>query len=481
VEVPEEHPDIKEYNAGPLEPGRLGLVKSTEVEVLCDETDPSNVWDMDTLVAEIAQELAGDLHTGKCADCVGLCSDHADVFHAVSSASSTTNGWTTLVQGVLTAAKTRRLYQLRDVWIKEESWLQRIARRQEGNPQNSPCTDLVVKVLKRPSSFGAPKRNSIMQFRRWGKSRTLTSAPHLRNLVRAGGERFITSKFLHAMHPQCRFRILWMSMGIFLMMFDLIVLPMKAFPLPDSPLMHVLDLYGQVFWTLDISITFLTGVYIQSELVMDLRTIARLYATSWLTLDVFVVIPLWLLILFPNSMFQNFIAVKNFRFLRFLRLVRIAKFEHYFQEALAAVNSSVLILCFGIARLMVTLLMFNHFNACLWWAIGTRYPNGWAHKYQQNTTVSYQYLTSLHWALTQFQGTSEILPGTITLERGWAVVTVMLALMILCSVVGGLTNMMMQLQSLREEQVWTQRAVCSYLMFNKISVRLSVRIKKYID
>jgi len=194
-----------------------------------------------------------------------------------------------------------------------------------------------------------------------------------------------------------------------------------------------------------------------------------------------VVIPLWLLILFPNSMFQNFIAVKNFRFLRFLRLVRIAKFEHYFQEALAAVNSSVLILCFGIARLMVTLLMFNHFNACLWWAIGTRYPNGWAHKYQQNTTVSYQYLTSLHWALTQFQGTSEILPGTITLERGWAVVTVMLALMILCSVVGGLTNMMMQLQSLREEQVWTQRAVCSYLMFNKISVRLSVRIKKYID
>jgi len=170
--------------------------------------------------------------------------------------------------------------------------------------------------------------------------------------------------------------------------------------------------------------------------------------------------------------------------LRFLRLARMAKFQYYLQEALAAINSSYLILCLQIAKLMVGMMLISHLNACCWYAVGKACSGGWVEEYE-STDKLYRYLTAMHWAFTQFQGTSEILPGMgggrETGERLYAVLCVMGALIILASFVSSLTNMMMQLQSLREERTGVARAVKKYLGDNAISKALSIRVKKYID
>merc|ERR1712070_253626 len=129
------------------------------------------------------------------------------------------------------------------------------------------------------------------------------------------------------------------------------------------------------------------------------------------------------------------------------------------------------------------LVILNHINACLWYAVGTKATAGWTNAYEE-TSVAYKYLTSMHWAITQFQGTSEITPvmggGRDTFERAYAVGTVVFALIILASFVSTLTNMILQLQQLREERTGMQRAVRSYLCDKNISLELSLRVRKYI-
>merc|ERR1719401_1718808 len=142
-------------------------------------------------------------------------------------------------------------------------------------------------------------------------------------------------------------------------------------------------------------------------------------------------------------------ALKYLRMLRFLRLLRLAKFERMLSDALAAINSPVLLLVLGMVKLMVSLILLSHVNACLWFHVGHTASHSWAVHFSDDT-MAYQYFTSMHWALAQFQGTSEIIPGHTIQERAYAVCTVLFSLLILATFVSSLTNKMMQLHRLHE-------------------------------
>jgi len=86
----------------------------------------------------------------------------------------------------------------------------------------------------------------------------------------------------------------------------------------------------------------------------------------------------------------------------------------------------------------------------------------------------------MHWSLTQFQGSSEVGPGTPE-ECLFAVMFLLLALVILASFVSSLTNNMRQLQDLQNEKTFQQHCVRTYLAENHISAELSVQVKKYIE
>merc|ERR1719159_565358 len=111
---------------------------------------------------------------------------------------------------------------------------------------------------------------------------------------------------------------------------------------------------------------------------------------------------------------------------------------------LTSINSTYFVLCIGIAKLMFIMILANHVLACVWYAVGRASPNGWAHgDVLLGEDILYRYFTAMHWALTQFQGTSDILPGGSVNERTYAVGTVVLALLGLSAFVSSLTNLMM--------------------------------------
>jgi len=274
--------------------------------------------------------------------------------------------------------------------------------------------------------------------------------------------------------PRSRTRLVWSILGILMLTLDFITLPLVAFLPPESQLLTTSVWTSQVYWSMDIIMSFFTGVYIGTSLEMKVATIARAYVTSWFFFDVLVVVPTWLL-LFIGFSGSTWIG----RLLRFLRFLRLAKVEVILHDALAYVNSPDFFFVFGIFKLTVCLIIVTHINACLWFVVGDA-SGGWAQDMKHNYSVWHQYLCSMHWALTQFQGTSDIFPGTTTNERAYAVVTVILALLTLCSFVSALTNIMMQLRALRTERNFRDRAMRSYLSAHSISGPLSIRCTMYV-
>lgn len=280
-------------------------------------------------------------------------------------------------------------------------------------------------------------------------------------------------------------RLVWILVGMLLMLYDVIMLPMQVFDLPDHTFFDIAGYCTQIFWTVDIGVSFVTGVFVNMEVERRLHVIAAVYARSWLLLDLIVTMPLWLVLLFgwDRSGTQSLKAAKYMRMLRFLRLVRLAKMEKLFNESLDTVNSSAVILGLGVAKLIFLLTLVNHVNACLWYAIGDtddhfmRWPESEA---VSGRDILYKYLSSMHWAVTQFQGTSDVLPGHSTAERAYAVCTVIVALIMLSSFVSTLTNMMMKFQSMYASLTHQDEIVRAYLSANSLSMQLSVRVKKYI-
>jgi hypothetical protein len=139
--------------------------------------------------------------------------------------------------------------------------------------------------------------------------------------------------------------------------------------------------------------------------------------------------------------------------------------------------------------------MINHVISCIWYAIGKHAASmegeaGWVHDFEldhpvttwnENKAIAYLYFTSLHWAITQFQGTSDILPGYSLSERVTAVLVVISAFIIFSWFVSSLTNMMMRLQQLESDRNTEQSVVRGYLSNHHISTALAVRVKKYVE
>merc|ERR1719171_1956732 len=100
----------------------------------------------------------------------------------------------------------------------------------------------------------------------------------------------------------------------------------------------------------------------------------------------------------------------------------------------------------SIVRVVACVCLVNHFLACIWYGIGSL-ENGWVstHDFSQLADGS-KYMLALHWCLAQFQsGTAPFAPQDLTLlERVFAVVMLLFALMSVSSLLSTITNAMIQ-------------------------------------
>jgi len=291
------------------------------------------------------------------------------------------------------------------------------------------------------------------------------------------------------MKPSCTRRMVWDSLCFFAMGWDVLLLPMQAFEMPETDAMRVIDWMWTTFWSLDLVFSFFVGHHTAGRLEMRMRKVAKRYLRTWFVMDVIIVTIDWVVNLQILEGSVNLFGIarlgKAFRVARVLRmfkLLRMLKVMSLAAEFSEMLRSETLLTIFDIVKVTILIAMVNHCIACVWYAIGTSgiCIMDWVKVFEEaaglDPDLAYRYSTSLHWSLTQFTPASmEVYPRN-SVERFFAVGVILFALVSFSSFISSMTAAMTHLRKINEESARQQEYLRRYLADNRVPFDLGNRL-----
>jgi len=130
--------------------------------------------------------------------------------------------------------------------------------------------------------------------------------------------------------PTGRRKVMWSFIGVLLIMYDVIMMPLSAFSLERNIAMKIVEYVCASFWGMDIVVTFRTAFFVGPHLETRGSLIAANYAKTWLCADLIMVatdiLGLVENIIVGSSVVRSTRALRVVRSLRILRLVKIQAF-----------------------------------------------------------------------------------------------------------------------------------------------------------
>ncbi|CAK8990021.1 unnamed protein product [Durusdinium trenchii] len=235
------------------------------------------------------------------------------------------------------------------------------------------------------------------------------------------------------LNPDSNARISWDLGSLVMVLYDMVMIPMQAYTLPENIFLDFMEWTTRLFWTLDILWSCFTGVVMADGSVeYDIKIILKRYAKTWLTMDLIIVLSDSWRLSTPGGaeamVAYGGISVAMLSFARTTRIVRIVRLLRLvrMQEIMAneRIQSETLGPLLQVSKVLIILLTISHFTGCLWFAIGARETteDTWVKSLgYNNDTVDSQYLASLHWAIAQFSGGMDEISPASPLERLFAV------------------------------------------------------------
>jgi hypothetical protein len=303
-------------------------------------------------------------------------------------------------------------------------------------------------------------------------------------------------------NPAHHLKLAWDILGIPILGWDLITIPMQVFDIGDTPIMVAMSWVTLVYWTIDIPFTFLTGYYDDEGcLVMNRRLIAKAYIRGFFPLDFVIVAADWTGIFIgalgdgAPGFLSNVGVLRMLRISRIIRLMRLRKLKAKIQTLEDNIDSEWWLVCLTLLQKILFIMALNHYIGCIFYWMGKMRIQGYEtwlthHPYPQFGPKSitletapwgYKYITSVHWAITQFTPGSMHIQAQNIPERIFSIFCLLFGLVVFSSFIASVTQARMQLNKMMskfERDLWLLRKYCRQ---NKVSHELTIRMKRYVD
>eukprot|EP00927_Polykrikos_kofoidii_P083482 TRINITY_DN8555_c0_g1_i2.p1 TRINITY_DN8555_c0_g1~~TRINITY_DN8555_c0_g1_i2.p1 ORF type:complete len:966 (-),score=151.81 TRINITY_DN8555_c0_g1_i2:44-2941(-) len=336
-------------------------------------------------------------------------------------------------------------------------------------------------------------KNSVNRDRASGASQSIHRSESSYVMVQDEKKRWPDFSNSLVLSPDAPSRIAWDVMGAILLMWDCITIPMMLLDPPRSNLLYSMEWVTMLFWTGDMFASCITGYVSKGVTVMGRTSILLHYVRYGLALDMIVVGPDWAFTIMEvvgksedtgaTSGSKMLRALRGVRTVRLLRLVKLRRILGMIKDR---INSEAIFILMNIVKLMMVLLLVNHFLACVWYAIGDFSRSSgnvnWIESYDLGrSSFEYRYFTSLHWSLTQFTpGSIDVQPQNV-FERVFSIIVLLFGLVLFSSFVSSLTASITQLRTMssdKEKQFWLLRR---YLRQRGIGNSLCFRVLRYLE
>lgn len=283
------------------------------------------------------------------------------------------------------------------------------------------------------------------------------------------------------LNPFSNRRMIWDLVGLIFVIYDIVMMPFVQMVLQQpSSFDNVVSLVSNIFWSLDIVLTFLTAAVQQDKIVTDWAGIAQRYARSWLFLDLLMVLPEWVCMALDSGR-AGFALLRILKMFRAMRLLRMIKMESVLRRQLKRVNSESLLHVIQLLKLIFAFLMLNHLIACSWYFIGHTMADGWLEMWvvaKSSSSIGEAYLLALHWSITQFHGSMNLVPGNAQ-ERLFAVVVLIIGMLTFSIFLSVITNILFSIRQVRRQVNEQQSRLRSYFTRHKVSMQMMLCVKAH--
>jgi hypothetical protein len=323
-------------------------------------------------------------------------------------------------------------------------------------------------------------------------SGTLTHTGSFWDSTPRGTSRRCAWKSVIPASPGSPARLLWDFFGAALIFYDLIKLPMETFSPPETAFSKGMDWFILCFWTLNVFASLTVGYVEHGVVVLSTRKIVLRYIRTWFAVDLLVLVPDWTFSIVDvvatggsdGDDGEIFRLLRVLRLIRMVRLLRLLKLRRVFDTINDMIDSEYVSVIANIVKMILMLLVINHLICCMWYTVSVNQSgeNTWikVHKYE-HAHWTYKYAVAFHWSITQFTPASMHVQPQNLLERVFALVVVVFALVGFSYMVGSITGSLGQLRNMHAEESTLFWDLKRYLARNKVPRALSVRIQKYLE
>lgn len=217
--------------------------------------------------------------------------------------------------------------------------------------------------------------------------------------------KFLKSQETFIIHPYSLFKTMWDLIVAFALFYNLTVIPYKLAFFNHEEYYREKFIVEQIPWDfvfiLDIIMTFYTGVIkdgIDSEVIIDPKTIRSTYLKGWFVVDVLAAFPFDVIFtavsflverFFINetgvvsdnqgAFFDTFRLVKLLKFTTLVRILRVSKFMRILRQWEEVIDFQYddMLMSIQIVNQLALIIGFSHFSGCLQYAVCVGKPDTW--------------------------------------------------------------------------------------------------------
>ncbi|CAE7183744.1 Cnga1, partial [Symbiodinium pilosum] len=285
--------------------------------------------------------------------------------------------------------------------------------------------------------------------------------------------------------PSGMFRNIWDMIGVFCLIWDIIMIPLQMFDLEAGvqTLLEWTSRLEMAFWFADMLLAFFTGFVEQGILVMDLPKIRRHYIRNWFGIDASILITDALLeFAFADSL-GEVKAAKFLRLVRLLRIIRLGKLTHVSIVLRDQLKSRSACIQLNLCLVVLCIILLEHVVACCWHGIGSLSSEGsWLDVHgMRDQPVAFQYATAMRWSLSQLGIGGTEIEAVSYAESVYSVVVAFVSLISFSTVISSMTSLITSLNKAKVEetdQFWLLR---KYLRDKRIAGSLAGRVTRFLQ